>query len=136
MNRIDNNAAHSGGAHRALAAKQPAPSAFLTDLPSDVVRTVGRYLAPPALASMQSTSRKIERDVRPLIRAAQISEDQAPRVATLARFQELIGNGEPTLENPRSVTELPADMRAQPLAVLGSRILALPIADRQDAVDS
>jgi hypothetical protein len=136
MNRIAPSGLPAGHARRSAPAQDPSPPPSFGELPSDAVRSVGRYLALADLAAMRRVSRRVERDLRQQFRAAQISESQAPRVATLARFRTLIGGGEPTPETPNTVVRLPMELRARPLAALGGRILALPEEDRQAAAES
>jgi hypothetical protein len=99
----------------------------LSQLPSESVREVGRFLCLSDLAALRAGSpARVQKDLKPLFRAAYINEVSAPSVSSLAEFR---------LQALR-LMRLPGDVRARPLESLAVRVLTLPDHQHQAAIDS
>ncbi len=101
----------------------------LDTLPDGLLQAVAGHLPPADRLQLGGVSRTAARALDPEVRAARVVTSHAPDVADAARFQAVLGPGD-----PRSVAALPPHVQAEALVALAGRFMALPGDDRQQAI--
>ena len=117
---------------RAPAQGEAASAAPVLDtLPDTLLQAVASHLSAGDRLHLGSASSATLRALDPEMRAARIVTAHAPAVADAARFNDVLGPGD-----PRSVAALPAHLQADALVALAGRFMAMPDEERQQAIAS
>jgi hypothetical protein len=108
-----------------------AGASLLEQLPATVLQTAASKLAPSDVLALGATSRTVSQALGAEVRAARVVQTHAPAVHTLARFNAVLGPGD-----PRSVAALPSHLQAEPLAAVAGRVMALAPGEQLQAIQN
>jgi hypothetical protein len=96
-----------------------------------VLQAAAGQLAARDVLALGQASHTVLQALDAEVRAAHVLQTHAPGVDTLARFNAVLGPGD-----PRSVAALPGHLQAEPLGAVAGRVMALAPGEQQQAIQN